>query len=109
AGSLEKLSEFSYHGEGWGLTNDQHLLIMSDGTNQIRFLDPNNFQVQRTIAVFRGDRPVNRLNELEYVRGEIYANVWQTDKIVRIDPQSGKLLGVIDLTGLLRPEDRNSS
>lgn len=107
--SLDKLSEFSYRGEGWGLTNDEHSLIMSDGTNQIRFLDPATFQVQRTIAVSKDDRPVSRLNELEYVRGEIYSNVWQTDKIVRIDPQSGKLLGEIDLTGLLKPEDRDSS
>jgi glutamine cyclotransferase len=108
-GSFDKLSEFSYTGEGWGLTNDDRSLIMSDGTNQIRFIDPDTFQVQRTIAVTRGDRPVKNLNELEFVRGEIYSNVWQTDKIVRIDPQTGKLLGVIDLTGLLHPEDRDSS
>jgi glutaminyl-peptide cyclotransferase len=97
---------FSYTGEGWGLTSDGQSLIMSDGTNQIRFIDPATFRVTRMIGVFAHGQPVAMLNELEYVKGEIYANVWQTDYIVRIDPGTGKLLGSIDFIGLLSPADR---
>lgn len=97
---------FSYSGEGWGLTHDDHSLIMSDGTNQIRFLDPETFQVQRTITVLDGSSPVRQLNELEYIQGEIFANVWQTDRIARIDPPTGRVTGWINLSGLLSPEDR---
>jgi glutaminyl-peptide cyclotransferase len=98
--SFEKVGEFSYRGEGWGLTNDGSSLILSDGTNRIRFLDPNNFQVNRTISVLEGSTPVDRINELEYVHGEIYANIWQKDRVARIEPQTGRVLGWIDLTGL---------
>ena len=104
--SFRLLSEFAYAGEGWGLTHDGRHLIMSDGTSRIRFLDPGSLAVARTIDVLDHGRPVTQLNELEYVQGAIYANVWQTDRIARIDPQSGAVLGWIDLTGLLRPEDR---
>ncbi len=100
AESFEKLGEFSYRGEGWGLTNDGSSLIMSDGTNRIRFLDPDNFQVNRTISVLEGGTPVDRINELEYVRGEIYANIWHKDRVARIEPQTGRLIGWIDLAGL---------
>lgn len=100
ADSFEKLGEFSYRGEGWGLTNDGNSLIMSDGTNRIRFLDPDNFQVSRTISVLEGVTPVDRLNELEYVQGEIYANIWHKDRVARIEPQTGRLIGWIDLAGL---------
>jgi len=99
-GSLQSLGEFTYDGEGWGLTDDGSSLIMSDGTNTLRFLDPRTFQVRRTISVYANDRPLINLNELEYIKGEIYANVWQSDRIVRIDPETGKILGWIDLTGL---------
>jgi glutamine cyclotransferase len=85
--------ELSYESEGWGLTHDEHQLIMSDGTNQLRFIDPATFKATRTISVFD--------NELEYVKGEIYANVWKSDRIARIDPDNGKLIGWIDLKGLL--------
>jgi glutamine cyclotransferase len=102
--SFAKLGEFPYDGEGWGLTHDGHSLIMSDGTNQLRFLNPASFKVERSIKVFDGARPLTQLNELEYIKGEIYANVWQTDRIARINPQDGKLLGWIDLTGLLKPD-----
>lgn len=105
--TFEKQSEFTYSGEGWGLTHDDHSLIMSDGTNQIRFLDPSTLQTTRTISVFERGAPVDKLNELEYIDGEIYANIWQTDRIVRIDPKSGKILGWIDLTGLLKTKDRS--
>ena len=101
--SFAKLGTFAYQGEGWGLTNDGQSLILSDGSNHIRFLDPNNFQVRKTIAVLDGRIPVNEINELEYVRGEIYANIWHKDQIARIDPGTGKINGWIDLTGLLAP------
>jgi glutamine cyclotransferase len=98
--------EFTYTGEGWGLTTDGHSLIMSDGTSQIRFLDPTTFAVQRTINVLIRGEPLTNVNELEYIQGEIYANVWQTDSVVRIDPATGRVVGVIDFTGLLSPQDR---
>ena len=102
AATLAQVGQFSYMGEGWGLTHDRHLLIMSDGTNRIRFLDPVDFRVVRTIGVVDGSGdPVTRLNELEYIEGQIYANVWQTNAIARIDPASGRILGWIDLAGLL--------
>jgi len=101
---LEK--ELSYEGEGWGLTTDGRSLILSDGTSRIRFLDPATFKVTRTIEVIADGKPVSQLNELEWVRGEIFANVWQTDEIVRIDPATGQVRGVIDCAGLLAPQDR---
>jgi glutamine cyclotransferase len=92
---------FSYTGEGWGLTHDAQHLIMSDGTNRIRFLDPVTFQVVRTIDVLDHlGNAVNNLNELEFINGEIYANIWQTDWIVRINPTNGAITARIDLTGL---------
>lgn len=100
---------FSYDGEGWGLTHDDHLLIMSDGTATIRFLDPETFAVVRTVSVSDHDQPLTNINELEYVRGEIDANIWLTNRIVRIDPTSGAILGWIDLTGLLPDADRSPS
>jgi glutamine cyclotransferase len=106
--TFEKQSEFDYTGEGWGLTHDGQSLIMSDGTNQIRFLDPSTLRTTRTISVYdQAGAPVEKLNELEYIDGEIYANIWQTDHIVRIEPKSGKILGWIDLTGLLKTNDRS--
>ena len=104
--SFQLQSEFAYEGEGWGLTHDGRHLVMSDGTSRIRFLDPGSLAVLRTVDVVDNGQPVAWLNELEYVRGEIYANVWPTDRIARIDPQSGAVLGWIDLTGLLGPEDQ---
>lgn len=101
---LEK--EFTYGGEGWGLTTDGHWLIMSDGTDQIRFLNPATFEVQRTVHVTAGGRSVDRLNELEYIDGEIYANIWGSDFVVRMEPTTGRVTGVIDFTGLLPAQDR---
>jgi glutamine cyclotransferase len=101
AWTFEKIGEFHYQGEGWGLANDGRLLILSDGSNHIRFLDPDNFQVRKTIAVVDSGAPVNELNELEYVQGEIYANIWHADRIARIDPRTGAVVGWIELTGLL--------
>lgn len=95
------LKEFRYSGEGWGLTNDGTNLIMSDGTHIIRFINPETFETVRTIVVSdEKGKPVMELNELEYIKGEIWANIWQEGWIIRIDPASGKLLGRIDLTKL---------
>jgi glutamine cyclotransferase len=99
--SFKLEGDFSYEGEGWGLTHDGHSLIMSDGTHRIRFLNPANFTIERVISVYDNNRPLTQLNELEYIKGEIYANIWQSNRIVRIDPSSGKITGWIDLTGLL--------
>ncbi len=101
--------QFAYEGEGWGLTHDGRSLIMSDGTHRIRFLDPATFATTRCIGVYDGARPLANLNELEYVRGEIWANVWQTERIVRIDPASGAILGWVDLSGLLPAGERTPS
>lgn len=103
--TFQKLGEFNYYGEGWGLTDDEQSLILSDGTNRLRFIDPSTFQVKRVIAVADGGVPISQLNELEYVKGEILANVWHQDRIARIDPQSGKVLGWIDLKGLISPNE----
>ena len=101
--TFEKTGEFKYSGEGWGLANDGQSLILSDGTNKIRFIDPDNFQVTKTIAVLDGHSAVAEINELEYVQGEIYANIWHADRIARIDPKTGKVVGWINLAGLLAP------
>jgi len=98
---------FNYYGEGWGLTHDDESLIMSDGTSFIRFIDPATFQVKRVLTVTSSNSPVGELNELEYINGEIYANIWKTDRIARIDPGSGNVKGWIDLAGLLPPALRN--
>jgi glutaminyl-peptide cyclotransferase len=94
------LRTHTYKGEGWGLTNDGKLLIMSDGTNQLKFVNPKDFSVSKTLDVTDGDRPVEQLNELEYVKGEIFANIYTTDRIVRISPESGKVTGWLDLSAL---------
>lgn len=105
------LREFSYAGEGWGLTNDGKHLIMSDGTHVIRFLNPETFETVRTITVLdENGQPLMNINELEFINGEIWANIWHSEtigkpnQIARIDPQSGKLLGWIDLEGI-SPQD----
>ena len=105
ADTFEQVGKFNYTGEGWGLTTDGHSLILSDGSNRIRFLDPDSFQVTKTIAVLDGNLPVKELNELEYVNGEIYANIWHDNRIVTINPQNGRITGWIDLNGLLPPGD----
>jgi glutamine cyclotransferase len=100
------LRQFTYPTEGWGIThNDQHL-IMSDGTSVLYFLDPETLSETGQLHVRDDQGPVERLNELEYVQGSIYANIWQTDRIARIDPESGQVTAWIDLTGLLPLEDR---
>lgn len=103
--SFEKRKQFSYSTEGWGLTHNGRYLIMSDGTDTLYFLHPETFQVVKRIQVQDRGVAVDSLNELEYVKGEIYANVWQTEKIARISPETGKVVGWIDLEGLLKPEE----
>ena len=100
-GTWKKLGTLRYLGEGWGLTTDGKHLIMSDGTSEITFRNPDNFTVERTITVTLRGQKVLYLNELEYIKGEIWANVYGTDQIVRIDPSNGQVRGVINLKGLL--------
>src|SRR5688572_18319056 len=104
--TFQAQKEFTYDGEGWGLASDGQRLMLSDGTSRIRFLDAATFEVKRTLEVTREGRPIDRLNELEYIQGEIFANVWQTDDVVRIDPATGIVHGVIDFSGLLPPQER---
>ncbi|MET1112556.1 MAG: glutaminyl-peptide cyclotransferase [Allosphingosinicella sp.] len=92
--------QFRYEGEGWGLTQDGKHIILSDGTSQLRFLDPATMQVKKRVAVTYKGEPVERLNEIEYVKGEIFANIWMGRRIARIDPKSGKVKGWIDLSQL---------
>jgi glutamine cyclotransferase len=97
---------FKFPSEGWGLTTDGKLLVQSDGTAMLRYLDPETFAVVRTLTVRDGDRPIERLNELEWVDGEIWSNVWYDDRIARIDPDTGTLIAWIDLSNLLPPSER---
>lgn len=104
-GTFQLIRSFYYPGEGWGLTNDGRQIIMSDGTPEIRCWDPSTLQETRRFTVHDRQTPIASLNELEYVRGEILANVWGTDKIVRISPADGAVTGWIDLSGLLTASD----
>ncbi|MGC2742378.1 MAG: glutaminyl-peptide cyclotransferase, partial [Candidatus Angelobacter sp.] len=97
------LRQFSYPGEGWGLASRGNELFMSDGTAEIRVLDATTFKERRRFTVRYGASSIDQLNELEFVEGELFANIWQTDRIARISPQTGKVLGWIDLAGLLSP------
>jgi glutaminyl-peptide cyclotransferase len=92
---------FRYTGEGWGLTHDGKRLIMSDGSDTLRFLDATTFQQRGRLSVRDGSVSIRNLNELEYIGGEVYANIWHSDRIARISPESGRIVGWIDLTGLL--------
>jgi len=106
--TFKLLRSFSYAGEGWGLTNDGKQIYMSDGSAQIRVWDPVSLKEVRRITVKDGAAPVTQLNELEWVKGEIYANVWMTDRIARISPADGRVLGWIDLSGILSQPERSS-
>ena len=106
--SFDLLDEFNYSTQGWGITTDGTLLIMSDGTANLYFLDPENFEVTGQVEV-HDKEPVVRLNELEYINGEVYANIWQTDTIAIINPDTGQVTGWIDLTGIYTPETSNSN
>ena len=103
--NFELLQEFNYSNEGWGITYDGNCLIMSDGTSTLHFLDPETFEEISQIEVHENDIPVTKINELEYVQGEIFANIWLTERIARINPLTGQVTGWIDLKGILSPED----
>jgi glutamine cyclotransferase len=106
--TFEQLEEFEYPTEGWGLTHDGTHLIMSDGTPMLYFLDPQTFERVRKIMVLDQDKAVWWINELEYIDGEIYANVWDGDRIARIDPETGRVIGWIDCKGLLPVSDKHN-
>jgi glutamine cyclotransferase len=104
--TFKKTGELTYRGEGWGLCHDGRQLVMSDGSDKLTFREPSDFSVARTLPVTMDGRPVTNLNELECVEGVVYANVWMTDTIVRIDAKTGRVLAQIDAAGLLSPSDR---
>jgi glutamine cyclotransferase len=104
--TFETERRFEYPGEGWAMTQDGKNIFMSDGTAQIRIWDPETLQELRRITVTDQGQPVPNVNELESVKGEIYANIWETDRIARIDPATGRVVGWIDLAGLLSPNER---
>ena len=103
ASTLEPISTFHYQTQGWGLTTDGSALILSDGSNTLYWLDPGSMQVLRQVNVSYEGQPVEYLNELEYINGTLFANIYLTDTIVAIDPKDGRVISLIDLTGL-RPE-----
>jgi glutamine cyclotransferase len=107
--TFELLETFAYQTEGWGLTQDGNYLIRSEGTNRLAFIDPDILAVERILPVTSGGLPVQKLNELEYVQGEIWANVYLTSCVARIDPQDGRVVGWIDLSGLLSVDEMRTA
>lgn len=115
--TFKKIKEFSYSGEGWGMTNDGKYLIMDDGSNNLYYRDPETFQLVKSVGVFDNNGPVGSINELEYVNGVIYANIYTTNYIIRIDPASGNVTGKADFSfvlnkyapGALTDEDQASN
>jgi glutamine cyclotransferase len=105
--SFRLLRTFSYSGEGWGLTHDGKSLILSDGTPSLRFLDPSTFKEVRRITVKDRGKRVTDINELEFIDGQVWANIWHSDRIARISPRTGKVLGWVDLAGLLPAGERS--
>jgi glutamine cyclotransferase len=103
--TFKRQGDFHYEGEGWALTQDGSQIYMSDGTSTLRILNPKTLLPAGMIPVTLEGKPVERLNELEWIKGEIFANVWQTNSILRIDPRDGHVVGVIDLRNLLPPAD----
>jgi glutamine cyclotransferase len=104
--SFKVLRSFNYPGEGWGITNDGKQLFMTDGSDQIRVLDPATFRELRRISVKDGTQSIRELNEIEFVKGELYSNIWHSERIARISPADGRVLGWIDLTGILPKAER---
>ncbi|MCK2237968.1 MULTISPECIES: glutaminyl-peptide cyclotransferase [unclassified Crossiella] len=104
--TLTRTGQANYEGEGWGLCHDGNRLVMSNGSDQLTFRDPGSFAVTGTVTVRHAGAAVSKLNELECVNGVVWANVWQTDEILRIDPASGAVTGTVDASGLLRPEQQ---
>lgn len=106
--TMDFLKSIRYSGEGWGLTTDGKSLIISDGSATLKFVDPNTFEVQKKMRVKAGWREVDKLNELEYIHGEIWANIWYSDRIARISPATGEVIGWIDLSALYPLKKRDS-
>ena len=104
--TLRPLKQFTFTGEGWGMTRNSKEIITSDGTATLRFRDPNTFRETRHILVKDGSQPIEQLNELEFIKGEIFANVWHSDRIARISPKDGHVIAWIDLTGLLPANEK---
>ena len=107
--SFRVIQEFKYDTEGWGLTYDDKNLVLSDGSSDLFYLDPQTYRPARRLAVTMNGRALTELNELEFIEGEIWANVWQTDLIVRIEPASGRVTSFLNLKGILAPSDRTGS
>jgi glutaminyl-peptide cyclotransferase len=106
--SFNKLRDFSYYGEGWGLAHDEANLILSDGTNRLRFIDPESFAEVRSLEVYAGGEAVANLNELEVIEGDIYANVWHANRIARIDAHTGQVRAWIDCSTLVAKEQKEA-
>ncbi len=106
-GTLKPIKKFRYNTQGWGITYDGKYMIMSDGSSALYFMDPNTFKVIGTLEVYGDSGKVSNLNELEYIDGEIYANIWGTEKMARINPKTGRVTAWIDLSGLLSDKDKN--
>lgn len=104
--TLQPVKQFTYAGEGWGMTRTAKEIITSDGSATLRFRDPETFQETRHILVTDGNKVIDNLNELEFVKGEIYANVWHSERIARISPSDGHVIAWIDLTGLMPADQR---
>ena len=106
--TFKQINKFYYQTEGWGLTTLNNRIVMSDGTNSLYFFEPEMFTVVSRLEVYDNEKKVDKLNELEYINGEIWANIWMTDLIARIDPVSGKVNGYIDMKGILNDPDTNT-
>lgn len=104
--SLQRVKQLIYTGEGWGMTHTRREIVTSDGTATLRFRNPETFEETRRIVVKENGRAIELLNELEYIKGMIYANVWHSDRIIRISPDDGHVIDWIDLTGLLPPDQK---
>lgn len=107
--SFRLVQEFTYDTEGWGLTYDGKNLILSDGTSDLFYFDPQTFRPIKKLAVRMNGQPIRELNELEFIEGEIWANVWQTDLVLRIDPSTGQVTSFLNLKGILAPSDRKGN
>jgi glutaminyl-peptide cyclotransferase len=103
--TFKQQRQFHYQGEGWALTHNDSEIIMSDGTPELRFLDPKTLRETHRVQVTLDGKPISNVNELEWVKGEIYANVWQTDFVLRINPANGQVVGIVNLAGLLKRKD----
>jgi len=107
--TFNRVGELGYQGEGWGLCHDGRALVMSDGSDALTVRAPDTFAITRTVKVTQAGRPLERINELECVGGDVYANVWMTDSIVRIDMKSGQVNATMDASGLLTPAERQGT